>query len=127
MARQWMTHDCFCNIGTHVAGQVGQKRSVLVEEEIVLGELSASILNSVNRKWRELLLFIGTLNIMRCTKLEPYNIKKHLPMSAGDRSRLSITISYVIDLMLDTSWAYDLISRFHASNSSLRGLFHPVS
>ena len=26
MARQWMTHDCFCNMETHVAGQVGQKK-----------------------------------------------------------------------------------------------------
>ena len=69
MARQWMTHDCFCNMETHVAGQVGQKRSVLVEEEIVLGELSASILNSVNKKWRERVLFTGTRDIMRCTKL----------------------------------------------------------
>ena len=53
--------------------------------------------------------------------------RKHLPMSAGDRSRLSTTISYIIDLILNTSWANDLISRFHASNSSLRGLFHRIA
>ena len=75
MARQWMTHDCFCNMETHVAGQVGQKRSVLVEE-IVLRELLATILNSVNRKGLELVLYTGTLDIMKCTKLKPYSIKK---------------------------------------------------
>ena len=45
MARQWMTHDCFCNMETHVAGQVGQKKiRFSAVREILLG------LNSVRNR-----------------------------------------------------------------------------
>ena len=73
MARQWMTHDCFCNMETHVAGQVGQKK---IQFQCSEGEfIRIEFCQEQIRKWLELVLFTGTLDLLRCTELMPY-VKK---------------------------------------------------